>query len=64
MDDTIPLTILNDVPTTRLDDIPLTILDDIQSQMSPNELVNRVFMKDSIERNISINELIEGSYRR
>ncbi|HYD03680.1 MAG TPA: hypothetical protein VEC16_05270 [Alphaproteobacteria bacterium] len=55
----IPMTRLDNIPVTRLSDIPVTILDDIQSQMDPNALVNRVFMKESVERNIPINELIQ-----
>jgi hypothetical protein len=59
----IPITRLDSIPITRLDNIPITILDDVQSSMDPNALVNRVFMKESIERNIPITELISNSYR-
>ena len=63
MDDEIPLRRLDDIPITRLDDIPVTILDDIQSSMDPGALVNRVFMMDSVERNIPINQLIDQQYK-
>jgi hypothetical protein len=58
----IPLTRLDDIPVTRLDDVQVRILDDIQSEMDPNALVNRVFMMESVERNIPINELIDGKH--
>ncbi|MGV8141113.1 MAG: hypothetical protein ACP5NW_01575 [Candidatus Woesearchaeota archaeon] len=58
MSDYIPLRRLDDIPVTRLDPIPVRILDDIQSSISPNELVNRVFMMDSVRRNIPITELM------
>ncbi|HEY9702227.1 MAG TPA: hypothetical protein V6C58_07260 [Allocoleopsis sp.] len=64
MNDQIPLTRLDDIPITRLDDFQVTILDDIQSQMDPNALVNRVFMRESIRTGIPINELISKSYRK
>jgi hypothetical protein len=48
----IPLTRLDDIPLTRLDAVPIRILDDIQSSMSPNALVNRVFILDVERRNI------------
>jgi len=56
------LTRLDDVSVTRLDDIPITILDEIQSSMDPNALVNRVFMMESVERNIPITELINNRH--
>ena len=56
------LTRLDDISVTRLDDIPVTILDDVQSDMDPNALVNRVFMMQSVEKNISIPELISEKY--
>lgn len=59
MNDQIPLAVLSDIPMTRLDEIPVTILDDIQSQMDPNALVNRVFMRESIQTGVPINELIQ-----
>ncbi|MGV8086411.1 MAG: hypothetical protein ACP5N1_02150 [Candidatus Woesearchaeota archaeon] len=59
----IPLTRLDNIHITRLDNIPVTILDNIQSTMDPNALVNRVFMKDSVERNIPVNELMFDNYR-
>ena len=46
------LTRLDDIFVTRLDSVPVTILDDIQSQMDPNELVNRVFILDSERKNV------------
>jgi hypothetical protein len=58
MNDEIPLTRLDSIPVTRLDDFQVTILDDIQSQMDPNALVNRVFMMQSVQTGIPINELI------
>jgi len=64
MNDSIQLTRLDDIPITRLDDVPISILDDIQSSMNPNELVNRVFMMESVERNIPIDELINESYHK
>jgi hypothetical protein len=48
----IPLTRLDDIPLTRLDAVPIRILDEIQSSMSPNALVNRVFILDVERRNI------------
>ena len=52
MNDSIPITRLDDIPVTRLDDTPITILDDIQSEMDPNALVNRVFIMDTERRNV------------
>jgi len=52
MDDDFPLTRVDDFSVTRLDDIPIRILDEIQSSMSPNALVNRVFILDVERRNI------------
>jgi hypothetical protein len=52
MDDDFPITRLDDISMTRLDDIPIRILDDVQSSMSPNALVNRVFILDVERRNI------------
>ena len=52
MDDDYPLTRLDDFSVTRLDDVPIKILDYIQSSMSPNALVNRVFILDVERRNI------------
>ena len=56
------LTRLDDISITRLDNIPITILDEIQT-LDPNALVNRVFMMQSIEKNISIPELISEKYQ-
>jgi len=61
MDDDIPVTRREDIPVTRLDDIPLTrldfipisILDDIQSMMSPNAPVNKIFILDKDRKNIA-----------
>jgi|GEM_PF-1625411 len=52
MDDNIPVTRLDNVPITRLDFIPISILDDIQSMMSPNASVNKVFILDKERKNI------------
>jgi len=52
MSEDIPMTRLDDIPVTRLDSVPIRILDDIQSEMSPNALVNRVFMLDVERRNV------------
>ncbi|MGV8171673.1 MAG: hypothetical protein ACP5OA_03185 [Candidatus Woesearchaeota archaeon] len=52
MNDYIPLTRLDDISVTRLDEVPIRILDDIQSSMSPNALVNRVFILDTERRNV------------
>ncbi len=48
----IPLTRLDDISVTRLDAISISILDEIQSNMDPSELVNRVIVIESEERNI------------
>jgi len=53
MDDNIPVTRLDDIPVTRLDYIPIRILDDIQSTMSPNAPVNKIFILDKKRRNIA-----------
>jgi hypothetical protein len=52
MDEFTPMTRLDDIPMTRLDNIPIHILDEVQSSMSPNALVNRVFMMDAERRNV------------
>jgi len=60
MDDDYPLTRLDDFSVTRLDDIPIRILDDVQSSMSPNALVNRIFILDEEEE--ILNKKIIFSY--
>jgi hypothetical protein len=52
MDDDFPITRLDNFSVTRLDDIQIRVLDDVQSSMSPNALVNRVFILDTSRRNI------------
>jgi hypothetical protein len=52
MDDDFPITRIDDFSVTRLDDIPIKILDDVQSTMSPNALVNRVFILDDERKNV------------
>jgi len=43
----------DNIPVTRLDYIPIRILDDIQSTMSPNAPVNKIFILDKKRRNIA-----------
>jgi hypothetical protein len=51
-DDYAPMTRLDDISMTRLDIIPIHILDEVQSSMSPNALINRIFMMDADRRNV------------